>query len=576
MFSFSNSQEGRKNSTSHSTCPKDVLRKTYYNLYRHPERYQGVVSCDDHDKRKAPKKRKMKNIKRKRKNNHSQFGQKNSFQRTKSNTTQEVQKNLAMKSVRTGDISKKRFIATSNEELSKLMLLNNGSDWKNSRKVPSDEQIKEVTENNTKDKNETRHLVPYETIIEMLIKRLSESDEDSPETEGSYLSSLEAQRTKGIMKKKKKQKKRKMHKNRKIRSRKKNYRLPVSAPQNHQSLNVSAPPHPNNNEQNSETHLHVYLSHPKNFLNLTNISDQKHVENGKKRLDKEKAPQLLPPTRLEGSGDQQSTMTYSNIHLRQDQHHLSASSKLRTGLNPSEVEYQFSSMANMSGDKKMADAFSGHLILSSNNESFLSPNHTPLQSSNNKIPVSNATQGTTRLSSTLMQIGLPLQKYNPKDDTSKHSGHTTSEVQGNDWGNRNASFFEVSDKIRERKQRRKNKWRNKSRRPIKKQQKIEHFLQEMISKEINHNIQDINKEKIHVTSTKEPSELNEDHANTKSLLSFLPYIQTANVTSMLQPAKNLQPSTNTYSTLLISPHHEMPRLDMEYKRKIQNYSKVSN
>ncbi|XP_063869549.1 uncharacterized protein LOC135105245 [Scylla paramamosain] len=425
-------QEGRKNNTSHSTCPKNILRRSYYNLFRHPERYQGIVSCDNPDKKKVPKerKKKVKSMKRKRKNKHNQFVPEYFFQRTKSNTTQELQKNLTTK---TGN----------NGEFSKLRLLNNSTDGKNTKKFLSGKQIKEVPANNRKDKNETSHLVPYETVIEMLIKRLSESTEDSPETEESYPKRIVAQRKKSIKKKKKKIKKRRMQKNKEPVSRKKDDRLSVNAPLLDQTLKISAPPHSINNERNSETHLHFYLSQPKNLLNLTNISDQKDVENnGKLSLDKEKTPQPLSPTRLEERGDQQSTITYNNFHSRQDQQHLSAGSKLRTSLSSSEVEYQLSSMANWNDDQKIAGVLSGHLILSSNNEGFLSSNYTLMQPSYNNVPLSNATQGTTRLSSNQMQIGLPLQKSNSKDDTPKISGHATSEIHDIEWG-KNSIIFAV-------------------------------------------------------------------------------------------------------------------------------------
>ncbi|XP_045132721.1 uncharacterized protein LOC123516982 [Portunus trituberculatus] len=570
-------QEGGKNNTLPSNCPQNVLRKTYYNLYRHPERYQGIVSCDNHDRKKVPKKRKrkMKNIKKK--NKHTQFVPEYLFQRTKSNSTQTLQKNLAKKTVSNGYINKKRFITTPNEEFSKVKLLNNSTDRKNTPKNSSGKQIKVAILNNRKNKKETSHLVPYEKIIEMLIERLSESTEDFLQSEESYPGRLVAQRKKSIMKKKIKLKKRRMHKNKGMVSPQNSDRSSVSVPQFDRTLNISGSQHSINNEQNSETHLHVYLSHPKNLLNLTTVSDQKDVRdvenNGKIILDKEKTPQSLSTTKLGERDDQQSIITYNNFHLQQDQQNLPTSSKLRTSLSSSEVENHFYSIANWDDDPKMANAFTGHL---SNNESFLSSNYTPLQSTVNHDLMPNATQSATRVSSTQMQIGLPLQKSNSKDDALKISGHVISKIHSIEWGKNNTTFREFSNRIKERKKRRKYKRRNKSkRRPMKKQQKIKHFLQEIISKKINDNIRDIDKEKTQMTSTTEPSELNEDHANTKSLLSFLPYFKRVNVTSMLQPVRNLQPSTNTYSTLLISPHHEIPRLDMENKSKKQNYSDMS-
>ena len=548
---------------------------TYFEFFKYPEKYyQSAMSCDNFDKDQSSRKRKRKiRNKKNKKNNDSQYVAGSLFQKTKSTTTQEQQDYLETKAVIDYHMNNDKLIDTYiNEDALGLKLLRSDADENKSIAANgiNTKEFKEKKVNNDEVNKEASLVLPYETIIEALIEKLSESTEDSDESEENLADEIDVQSMKNIMKKRKKSNKRRRHRNRQVSIKGKNVRLSASIPLFDETRKISTPSQSISNAQNRGTHLHFHMSNQSNLLNLTNTSDQKYMlTNNRIRPDKRIAPQPLTKTRPKDTGDQDLMITYQSFNSQNDQQ------------SPIVLAHHLNPMVKMSDNKKIPSVSSSHLIPNSNSESFFSSNYTSQQHQNKIFHMSNITQSTTILSGSLMQPDHSLQKSNYQDGTTETPGLTNSKKHREQYNNNSTSLHEVNDKIKVNKQKNKSKKRNKwRRRDVKKQQKVKHFLQEIMDKEIKHNIQDFNKESIfsnhnQMTSRTEAPEPKIGHAPTKSLLNFLPYYEMINVTSMLKPVINLKPSTNTYSTLLISPHQEIPRVDIEYENMKQNFSHVS-
>lgn len=292
---------------------------------RHTRDYfQSLPSCDDAGEdasnTRLTKKERKKAKNRRKENEHSQNPSQSSLQESKSVKSPELKEYLSLKTVSNPASNTKEVTEThtSGETKDKKMTMYVDAGEKHATETDGvfDQDLADTMDKKLvyEAHNNTRIIVPFEDIIERLLKNLSEATKDSDRSEGNIASTVRKakQKKKRRLRRKRKQNRRQNHNSRESIRRKKTASSGNVPPQD-ETFNPSLPPQAITNEQRGETHLHFYLTDPKPTLKSA-MSVEQITETTNNGTTDQKTIETFLPSKLTEASDTGLKVTYHNFH----------------------------------------------------------------------------------------------------------------------------------------------------------------------------------------------------------------------------------------------------------------------